>query len=137
MKLVRSILELAVPVWHSSLTLADKCDIERVQKVAFQIILGHDYSFYASACKTVHLLTLEARRENLCNKFVIKAVKNPKHKKWFKTNMKVSRTRQKQPFFCPVVARTKRFQNSPIIFLTKLLYYSKNMTSCVLYILLK
>ena len=39
-KQVRSVMELAVPVWHSSLTLADKVAIERVQKAALQLILG-------------------------------------------------------------------------------------------------
>ena len=30
-KQIRSVLELAVPVWHSSLTLANRSSIERVQ----------------------------------------------------------------------------------------------------------
>ena len=33
-KQARRVLELAVPVWHSSLTVADKLNIERVQKAA-------------------------------------------------------------------------------------------------------
>ena len=33
-KQVRNVLELAVPVWHSSLTVADKISIERVQKIS-------------------------------------------------------------------------------------------------------
>ena len=31
-KQIRSILELAVPVWHDSITLAEQIDIERIQK---------------------------------------------------------------------------------------------------------
>ena len=42
-KQVRSELELAVPVWPSSLTVADKVGIERVQREALQVILGLDY----------------------------------------------------------------------------------------------
>ena len=39
MKEVRIHLELAVPVWHSGLTLKLSSDIERVQRVAVKIIL--------------------------------------------------------------------------------------------------
>ena len=38
-KQVRSILELAVPDWHSGLTLGETADIERVQRAALQILL--------------------------------------------------------------------------------------------------
>ena len=120
-KQIRSVLELAVPVWHSSLTLADKLSIERVQKAALQVIFQQDYSSYSSACAAANLLTLDERRQNLCKKFAVKAVKNEKHTKWFKVNSKAKKTRQNQPSFCPVIARTTRFENSPISYLTKLL----------------
>ena len=120
-KQIRSVLELAVPVWHSSLTVADKLSIERVQKAALQVIFGQDYKSYSSACEVANLLTLDQRRQNLCKKFSLKAVNNPKHTKWFKVNTKVSKTRQQQPLFCPVVSRTTRFEKSPISYLTKLL----------------
>ena len=58
--------------------------------------------------------TLETRRSNLCGKFSSKATKNPKHKQLFKVNTKTSRLRQRQPFLCHVVARTQRFENSPL-----------------------
>ena len=29
-KQVRSVLELAVPVWHSNITVKERCDLERV-----------------------------------------------------------------------------------------------------------
>ena len=120
-KQVRSVLELAVPVWHSSLTVADKISIERVQKSALQIILGLEYDSYKSACQHLNLETLEVRRQKLCKKFGIKAVRNSKHTKWFKVNTKTSKTRQQQPQFCPVVSRTTRFDNSPLSYLTKVL----------------
>ena len=41
-KQVRSVLELAVPVWHSSLTQGNVSDIERVQKAALHVMLGDD-----------------------------------------------------------------------------------------------
>ena len=120
-KQIRCVLELAVPVWHSSLVQADRLSIERVQKAALQVILGADYTSYRTACMETNFLTLEERRKNLCTKFARKSAKNTKHKKWFKVNTKVSRTRRQQPTFCPVVYRTTRFKNSPLSYLTELL----------------
>ena len=67
-KQVRSVLELAVPVWHSSLTVADKISIERVQKSALHIILGLEYDSYKSACQLLDLETLEARKKEIVPK---------------------------------------------------------------------
>ena len=38
-KEVRSLLELAVPVWHPGLNVKQSGDIESIQKLAFKIIL--------------------------------------------------------------------------------------------------
>jgi hypothetical protein len=120
-KQIRSVLELAVPVWHSSLTVSDKVGIERIQRAALQVILGFDYHDYASALYTCNLSTLEDRRKKLCNKFASKSLKHPKHRSWFRVNTKVTVTRQKQSKFCPVIFRTTRFDNSPISYLTRIL----------------
>jgi hypothetical protein len=120
-KQVRSVLELAAPVWHSSLTIDDKLKIERVQRAALQIIFGSDYESYSAACIEADLLTLDVRRQKLCKKFTFKALRHPKHSHWFKVNTRVSRTRQTQPLFCPVIARTARFEKSPISYMTNLL----------------
>ena len=45
-KQIRSLLEVAVPVWHPAITQKDSKQIERIQKVAFMIILGHRYLKY-------------------------------------------------------------------------------------------
>ena len=118
---VRSILEFAVPVWHSGLTQCNRSDIERVQRAALHVILGDSYTTYENALTVMSLETLESRRSKLCNKFAIKSVKHPKHSKWFKINKKVSITRQPQPKFCPVVSRTNRFKKSPLSYLTEVL----------------
>ena len=120
-KQIRSVLELAVPVWHSSLTVADRVGIERVQRAALQVILGTDYQSYGPALETCNLTTLEERRGKLCSKFAVKSLKHPKHMKWFKKNTRVTKTRQKQPKFCSVISRTTRFEKSPISFFTRLL----------------
>ena len=120
-KHVRSILELAVPAWHSGLTVKESVDIERVQKAALRIILSNEYNNYTSALETCNLSSLKERRIKLCLKFANKSEKHPKHTKWFKRNERIKVTRHKQPTFCPVFSRTKRFENSPLSYLTKLL----------------
>ena len=50
-KEIRSILEYAVPVWHSSITKKQSSEIESVQKLSFKIILGPAYLSYRNACE--------------------------------------------------------------------------------------
>ena len=71
-KEVRSILELAVPVWHSGLTKQQSMEIERIQKISFRIILGNNYTSYIQACNFLSAQTLEERRDKLCLKFARK-----------------------------------------------------------------
>ena len=75
-KEVRSILEMCVPVWHSGLTKKQSASIERVQKVAFRIILGPKYISYACALKSLKAKTLQERRLQLCKQFATKNVKS-------------------------------------------------------------
>ena len=129
-KQIRSVLELAVPVWHSSLTQGNISDIERIPKTSQHAMLGDVYVSYQIALSITSLETLDARRKRLCSKFATKAVKHNKHSNWFKINKKVTITRQQQPRFCHVVSRTNRFSRSPISYLTSLLNdkYKKRKT---------
>ena len=43
-KEIRPVLEYAVPVWSSGISLRNSDDIEKVQTIAFRIILGSSYS---------------------------------------------------------------------------------------------
>ena len=120
-KQVRSLLEIAVPVWHSGLTVAESKDIERVQKAGLQVILGPRYKNYENALAKCGLKTLNQRRVELCTRFAKKSAKHEKHRKWFVPNLKTTITRSKQPKYCPVFSRTVRFDKSPLSYLTKLL----------------
>ena len=120
-KQVRSLLELAAPAWHGSLTKEEQHTIERVQKSAHHIMLGGKYLSYKSALELTGLQTLEARREKLCLKFAKKAASHPKHKNWFIPLKKSANTRQKPAKYCEVVANTVRYHKSPISYLTRLL----------------
>ena len=105
-------------VWHSSITGEQRLDLERIQKLAFHIILGE---LYVSALKLLSMETLNTRRIKLCKKFVIKSVKKDKFNRWFKINNNLPFTRRKQPKYCEVLSRTDRYKKSPISYLTKIL----------------
>ena len=123
-KQVRSLLELAVPVWHAALTVYDRTQIERVQKNAFSIILGNKYTSYKDALETLEMDTLEERRGNLCLKFALKASVHPQFKNWFQ-EFRASKPRKvnddKNDKYVVPYARTNRFEDSPIPYLTRLL----------------
>ena len=126
-KQIRSVLEFAVPVWHSSLTGVDRLRIERVQKSAMHIILGDRYRSYTSAMKYLHIESLFIRRQKLCKTFAKKCYRNSKFRKWFKTNEKQTGTRFSQPRLCNVYCRLDRFENSPVSYLTELLNRMKHL----------
>ena len=86
---VRSLLEYCCVVWHSTLTLEQSADLERVQKTSLKIILGDRYSGYSESLKICNLQTLSSRRENRCLTFGIKAVKHVKHTQLFPLSLKV------------------------------------------------
>ena len=99
---VRCVLEMAVPAWHSSISQLEKRNIERVQKSAFHIILGHDYISYRNALKVLNLESLDSRRNQLCLKFAKKCEKNDKFKHWFKFNENYKNTRTEKLRYCEV-----------------------------------
>ena len=125
---VRSVLELAVPVWQSNISLAEKANIERVQESACHITLGEKYYSYRNALEVLSLETLDNRRNQLCLKFAKKCEKHDKFKNWFKLNTKNFNTRSEKLKYCQVQARLSRMEKSPISFLTNMLneHYKKS-----------
>ena len=83
-KEIRSFLELAVPVWHSGLTIIQSNNIERIQKIAFKLILKQNFTNYNSACNTLSTHALQERRVKLCRNFALKNLKS-KHSMFEKT----------------------------------------------------
>ena len=75
-KEVRSLLELAVPVWHSSLPKEQSLQIERIQKLSLAAILGHEYNGYESSLKLCGLDSLNERRVKICPNFINKNMKS-------------------------------------------------------------
>ena len=126
-KQIRSILEYAAPVWHSSLTLEDSRQIERVQKSAIKIIQGQRYQSYTTALSHMHLEALYTRRNELCRKFARKCWRSNKFNNWFKCDNRVTITRQQNKKLCEVFSRTLRYEKSPISYFTKLLNKAGNL----------
>ena len=123
-KEIRALLELAVPAWHSGLTYKQSSDIERVQKVAVKIILRDcttmkcDFT-YEMALVVLNLEPLYIRRERLCLSFAAKTLKG-RHKNIFEENQSNYETREKKRF-TQTHCNTKRYYNSPVNYLTRLL----------------
>ena len=118
-KEIRSILEMAVPVWHSGLTNQQTMDIESIQKVAMRIILKDKYINYQLACQTFSTLTLADRRTKLCSKF---ASKNFKSENSLFTSVGTNvDTRQRSDLAKEYKCNFGRFFNSPLPYLARLL----------------
>ena len=120
LKEIRSLLELAVPAWHSGRTQRQSSDIERVQKVALYTGMS-EYS-YDMALVILDLEPLDVRRETLCLSFAKKTLKS-RHKDMFVENTIEHFTREKPRFIEPK-SNTRRFINSPLNHMTRLLNYS-------------
>ena len=68
------------------------------------------------------LESLEQRRTKLCTTFAVKAVKHPKHKRWFvETDPDAPDTRSNKTKYKTPLFRLGRFRKSPIPYLTDLL----------------
>ena len=80
---IRSILESSAAVWHSSLSIRNSNDLERIQKSAVRIILNDRNLEYDQALSRLSLDTLEKRREKLCLAFAKNCLKIEKAKMFF------------------------------------------------------
>ena len=129
---VRSLLEQSCTVWHSGLTLENNEDLERIQKCALKIILKEDYKTYENALKLLDLEKLCERRKNLCLKFAKKCIKHPKMKDLFPLRKKKHEMiTRNQEIFQIKDAHTKRLQDSPVIYMQKLLNQASSEFLCL------
>ena len=119
---IRSLLEQSSNVWHSSLSVENETDLEKIQKVALKIILKEKYHSYQNALNHLELDTLKDRREQLCLSFAKKCLKNRKMKHLFQPNMKSHEmnTRDHEHFHV-LHANTERLKHGPIIYMQNLL----------------
>ena len=121
---IRSHLEQSCQGWHSSLTLENTKDIERVQKNALRIILQDDYNNYPDALETLGLESLYDRRETMCLRFATKCIKikNSVINNMFPlSHAQATVTTRKPEKFHVNMASTGRYKKSAIPFMQSLL----------------
>ncbi len=123
---VRSKLDQSAVVWHSSLSMKDRNDLERVQKSALRVILGEKYTSYKHALDVMRIESLEMRRKNLCIKFAKQCLKNEKLKNMFPRNRKShSMEKRSGEKFTVNKAFTERYKRSAIPSMQRLLNSSE------------
>ena len=125
---IRSILEQSCQVWHSSLTLENFQDLERIQKNALRIILQDDYESYSNALSISGLKSLFERRADLSLRFAKSCVKNDQTKSMFPLNPATHsyniNTRKREKFEV-TQCKTERLKNSAIPYMQQLLNANK------------
>ena len=119
-KEIRSICEMAGKVFHSGLTKKQSYDIESIQKKSLKIILGNLYSTYEEACTLLSAEPLADRRLSQCLTFVKRAVKSGLHTDIFIPASSSIKTRSGQNMVKEYTCNTKRFFNSPLVYLSRI-----------------
>ena len=114
----RSVLEFGAPVWAGGINSKNSQDIERVQRSAMKIISSSANSPYSEVLEVLEEQTLSLRRDKLSLTFARKCLKSSKFGSWFEKGMV---TRSGSQYYIEVKTKTKRFRNSPIPYLTRLL----------------
>ena len=121
---IRSVVEYACVVWHSSISNEESDNIERVQKTALRIILKSDYENYTSALRIACLTTLRERRQKLSLSFAKKCIKSDYNADLFPEIDKMVNTRLHEKYYV-TPARTERLAKSTIPYLQRMLNEEK------------
>ena len=116
----RSLLELAVPAWHSGLSVRQSASIERCQRVAVAIISGTGWREYDATLARLGLTRLAERRLKLCRTFAARTVARSRHSDLFPRREHGHDTRRGGHLYMEV-CRTRRRYRSPRPYLTRLL----------------
>ena len=111
---------------NSGITIAQKSDLEKIQKVSFEIILGDDYSSYNEACQFFTVDNLNIRRTQLCTIFAVKLYKSDRRLDFFTTTYHSYDTRHENRLVRENVCRTTRCTNAPHNYLARLV--NQNVT---------
>ena len=115
-------LEMACPVWHSSITLAQSRSLERCQRVAMAAIEGQWAASLTDQLAELSLERLSTRRDTLCARFAEATATKSRHKDIFTP----ARTNSLRPgkhslkYRVPW-ARTAAYRKSAVPYLTRIL----------------
>ena len=124
---IRSVLESSAVVFHSMATDDDTNNLERIQKSFCHVLLGHNYVNYEDALKLLDMESLKERRDILCLNFALKCLSNPKFKNLFERTPDYDYSVRNQRKFQEPQCSKARYQNSPLVYLTRILnqYFDK------------
>ena len=98
------------------LTASQSEQLESLQRKALKIIFGYKTS-YATAIEEAGIERLSVRRSSAVDKFILKAVKNPRFcNEWFPKKPFYHKDLRKEMVFIEKYARTERLYNSPLYY---------------------
>ena len=98
-KEIRCLLEYAVPVWYSGITLEQSKAIEAIQRYSVSIIMNSWSLPYKIKCTILSLEPLYLRRPELALSFSLKTIKGGKHEEFFQVRRKSYNTRGKRDIY--------------------------------------
>ena len=122
--MLRAIIEFCQVIYHSMLTEEQNNNIEKLQKMALQIIYGFGIS-YAELLEKSGLETLQVRRERAFLKFAITLSGSARYSHWFPecdNSVNLRRGNRYQEHY----ARTSRLYKSPLFSMRRLLNKEEN-----------
>ena len=121
--IIRPAIEYSSVVYHTLIPQYQSEKLEAMQRQAYKIIYGSDYS-YRDRTESGEVETLYARREKNILRFATKAVKNERFsRKWFpiitRPDREVRDTTRRPYLERP--NRTTRMKNNPVQYMAKIL----------------
>ena len=119
MQYIRVILEGSCQVWSGGLTARNRKDLERIQKTALKIIMPT--MKYRQALIHLNIEPLELRRKYLTLRFARNARNHPMLKHLFTVNPSTHKMKLRKQSNFITHANTRRYLNSPILYMQKLL----------------
>ena len=117
---IRPVIEYAAPAYHWMLTEQQSAIIERMQRRSLKTVYGHRVS-YDNALEKSGLKTMLQRREDICDKFVSKCVRNTLWDHWFPLQQAPSYDLRRKRRYLEEWAHTDRLYRSPIYSMRRLL----------------
>jgi hypothetical protein len=116
-------LEMAAPVWHSSLTLAQSRSLSRVQRVAMAALTGSWDRSHSGQLRRLGLEPLPERRAKLCRRFAHRTATKSRHRDLFQIAeyTQPGRRGKPRPLYREPRARTTLYRRSAVPYLTRLL----------------
>ena len=121
---IRSLTEYCATAFHSSLTLEQSTDLERIQKTCLRVILGDNYVSYTAALEMTGLSPLNERREKRCLEFALRSVKHPINRRIFPLNPNLNQEGMEvrsREVFQVNHARTESYKKSALPYCQRLL----------------